>query len=62
LNALLFRSERIADPRLPALLGVILRQPTPNRSLADVHTLADVLNTQALFLDPAHDFQFEAGV
>ncbi len=55
-------------PRCPLLLGFILRHPTTDRSQADSHALADMLNTQSLFLDHAqfldhaHNLQFETGV
>ena len=61
-DTLLFSSEWIADATLSTLLGFILRHPTTDRSQADSHALADMLNTQSLFLDHAHNFQFEIGV
>jgi hypothetical protein len=45
-TALLFRGERMADPRSSDLFGVTFRPPTPNYSLPDVQTLADALNIQ----------------
>ena len=48
--------------RYPLCSALYLRHPTTDRSQADSHVLADMLNTQSLFLDHAHNFQFETGV
>ena len=54
--------ERFADTRLSILLNIVLRQSMPDRRLADADGLANILNALALLLDPAHYFQFQAGI
>lgn len=48
-------------PRCP-LCSALYCVTQRRRSQADSHALADMLNTQSLFLNHAHNFQFEAGV
>lgn len=54
--------ERFADARLAVLFGTVLGQPAPDRRLANVHDLADVLNALPLLLEHAHYLQFQAGI
>jgi hypothetical protein len=61
-NALLLGGERFANAWLAVLLSAVLRQPAPDRGLADVHAFADVLDAQTLLFDHPDHFQFQGGI
>jgi len=56
--------KKVSDPRLSGLailLRLDLRQPPPDRGMANVHAFADVPDL-ALFGDHPNHFQFQAWI
>jgi hypothetical protein len=59
---LLLSRQWFADAGLAFLLGIVLLNPPTDRRHADIHCLADVRDTEALFCNHTDDLELEAGV
>ena len=61
-NALMLDSQWLTGAGLTADLRFILRQPPPDRCLANIKTLTDMPHTQAPSLDHLDDVELHASV